>query len=76
MKMKHNIGAVDRTTRILIGAITGIVSLLTLTNVVSLPAVVSPVFGVIALVMLGTSVMGSCPLYTLFGINTCSASPQ
>ncbi|WP_343122486.1 DUF2892 domain-containing protein [Haloquadratum walsbyi] len=66
----------DRTARVSVGALAGLVSLATLASVVSLPAVVSPVLGIISLVMLGTSMTGFCPLYTLLGVDTCSASPQ
>jgi hypothetical protein len=31
-------------------------------------------WGLIGLVPLATGLLGSCPLYTLFGVSTCSAS--
>ena len=31
-------------------------------------------FGLIGLVPLGTALLNWCPLYTLFGFNTCSVS--
>lgn len=76
MNMEHNIGSMDRTTRILFGAVTGLLSLAILASVISLPTVVSPLLGVVSFIMMGTSVTGFCPLYTLLGVDTCSASPQ
>ncbi len=57
----HNEGAVDRTLRVLVGL-----------------AAISLVFvgpqtplGWIGVVPLATGLLGSCPLYTLFGWSTC-----
>jgi hypothetical protein len=74
--MKQNIGSLDGTVRILIGAVAGLLSLAILASAVSLPAIVSPVLGVVSVIMLGTGLIGSCPLYTLLGLDTCSVSPQ
>ena len=74
--MKQNIGSLDGTVRILIGAVAGLLSLAILASAVSLPAIVSPVLGVVSVIMLGPGLIGSCPLYTLLGLDTCSVSPQ
>ena len=59
-------GAADRITRLIIAAI---IALLYFTNTIS------GTFGIIllalAFVFVLTSFMGFCPLYSLFGINTC-----
>jgi hypothetical protein len=64
--MKKNMGNIDRGVRILIALV---VTVLFVTNVIS---------GVLAYVLLGlsgvfvlTSLLGFCPLYTLFGLSTC-----
>lgn len=59
--MKKNEGALDRIIRVLIGV--GLLSL-----VVTGP---QTIWGLIGLVPLLTGVVGFCPLYTLFGFNTC-----
>jgi hypothetical protein len=30
-------------------------------------------FGLVGLVLIATGLLGSCPIYTLFGVRTCSA---
>ncbi|WP_181687213.1 YgaP family membrane protein [Halorhabdus salina] len=70
--MEKNVGGTDRQIRTLLGGLAGAVSLAILANVISLPALLSPVFGVIALMMLGTAATGSCGMYTLVGMDTCS----
>lgn len=60
--MKANVGSLDRIARILLG-----LALLALT-------VVGPQsrWGLIGLVPLFTGLIGSCPLYTLIGLDTRS----
>jgi Protein of unknown function (DUF2892) len=69
--MKKNMGNTDRIIRIIAAAV---FILLYFTNTVS------GTFGYILLavgvVFLLTSFMGSCPLYSVFGINTCSVKKQ
>lgn len=56
-----NAGTVDRAVRVVLG-----LGLLSLT-------VVGPqtLWGLVGLVPLATGALGSCPLYSLVGINTC-----
>jgi hypothetical protein len=58
----RNEGSMDRTIRILVG-----LGLLSLT-------VVGPesMLGLIGIVPLATGIVGFCPLYRVFGIQTCS----
>ena len=61
-----NVGTVDRTIR----AIAGVVLLiLAFTSLAGLWAWVA---GIVGVVMLATAALGTCPPYTLLGINTCS----
>jgi hypothetical protein len=69
--MAQNVGAMDRQVRTAIGALAGIGSLAVLGNVVSLPSVLSPFLGVLALIMLGTAATGTCGLYSVLGVDTC-----
>lgn len=69
--MKNNMGSLDRSIRVLAaiaiailyfsGTITGTLGIVLL---------------VIAGVFLLTSLIGFCPLYTVFGMNTCSRKSQ
>jgi hypothetical protein len=65
--MKKNMGTADKAIRIVIAAI-----------VVGLfyAEVITGTLGIVLLVLSGvfvlTSLISFCPLYTLFGINTCS----
>lgn len=68
--MTPNIGSADRIFRLILGAIlllAPFVSGMALfeSNLVMIISVVA------GLVMLGTSAMRVCPLYTIFGIRTC-----
>lgn len=60
--LKKNEGTVDRLLRIALG-----LALLSL-------VVVGPktLWGLAGIVPLATGIVGSCPLYSLLGINTCS----
>ena len=59
--MKSNVGGIDRILRIVVGAV---LVLLAATGQVG-------VWGWIGLLPLATGLMGWCPPYSLFGINTC-----
>lgn len=64
--MKTNMGSADRAIRVLIAIA---VAILYFTGTIQ--GTMGVVLLVLAVVFLLTSVMGFCPLYTLFGMNTC-----
>lgn len=72
--MNNNVGSVDQTLRTGIGAVTGVTSIAILGGVGSLPTVLSPVLGVVAVMMLVTAAVGTCPVYSLLGVDSCSRS--
>jgi hypothetical protein len=65
--MKINMGGVDKIIRIVVALI---ITALYFTNIIS------GVLGIVLIVLSGvfvlTSLIGFCPLYTLFGVNTCA----
>jgi hypothetical protein len=64
--MKANMGTADKFIRVLIGILIAVLYYL---NVISgVTAIIILAFGIILLI---TSLVSFCPLYTLFGINTC-----
>jgi len=63
--MKKNMGTLDKSIRTII-ALT--VAVLYFTGVISGTAAI--ILGILAIVFLLTSFMGSCPLYMPFGIST------
>lgn len=69
--MKKNMSSADRIIRLIISSI--IVALYFLN-------IVSGTLGIVLLVLAGiftlTSLIGFCPLYTIFGISTCSEKKQ
>ncbi len=73
--MTQNVGAVDKRVRVTLGAVLGTVSLATLVGALSLPGTVALVTGIAAVMMLGTAATGTCGLYSLLGVDTCSVSP-
>ena len=60
--MKTNEGTIDRALRVAVGSL---LLALTLTHTIGM-------WGWIGVVPLLTGAIGWCPLYTVFGINTCS----
>jgi hypothetical protein len=64
--MKANMGGVDRTIRIVVAVLIAILYFTgTITGTLGLVALV------LAGVFLATSLISFCPLYSIFGINTC-----
>jgi hypothetical protein len=63
--MKKNMGRLDRIIRV---AIAVLVAVLYFTNVIS--GTWAVILGILALVFLLTSLVGTCPLYMPFGIST------
>ena len=71
--MNKNVGATDKRVRTVVGAVAGAASIATLAGAVPLPALAAPALGVVALVMLVTAAMNTCPAYSLLGVDTCPA---
>jgi hypothetical protein len=59
--MKHNIGNTDRVIRILLSVL-----------IASLVIYFKSWWGLVAIVPLATGLSLLCPVYTVFGVNTCS----
>lgn len=65
MEMKCNVGGVDRTARIVLGA------LIVLAGVVT-----GSWLGAIGLVLVGTGLASRCPLYMPFKLSTCGTATR
>lgn len=63
--MKKNIGSLDRLVRFILAAL---IAVLYFTN--SISGIAAIVLGIIAIAFVLTSMVGSCPLYSLLGIGT------
>lgn len=63
--MKKNMGTIDRTLRVLLAVAVGV---LWYTGTIS--GTVAIVLGVISIILIATSLVGSCPLYLPFGLST------
>ena len=59
--MKKNVGGIDKTARMVIGA------LLVLVGTVGIQSIALTIIG---LIVMGTGVFGFCGLYSVLGINT------
>jgi hypothetical protein len=70
--MSQNVGSTDQKLRTAAGAVTGTTSIAILAGAVSAPAALSPVLGLVAVIMLATAAVGTCPVYGLLGIDSCS----
>jgi len=66
--MKKNMGSADRIIRILLALV---VAVLFYTNVIT--GTIAYILLAIAGVFFLTSILGTCPLYSLLGIKTCSS---
>ncbi len=69
--MKNNMGLTDRVVRVIIAAIIGI---LYFSGILS--GTLGIVLMVVAAVFVLTSLLGFCPLYAPFGLNTCAFKKQ
>ena len=58
--MSCNIGKTDRVIRVILGVVIG-----------ALGIILHSWFGLIAIIPIGTAVMGFCPIYPLAKVNTC-----
>ena len=73
--MQTNVGATDKRVRTALGAVAGSGAAPTSVASERLPATAGPVLGIVALAMLGTALTGTCGLYSVLGVDTCSVSP-
>jgi hypothetical protein len=64
--MKKNMGTIDKITRVVIAIA---ISILFATNVIS--GTLGIVLLLLSIVFVVTSMISFCPLYQLFGINSC-----
>jgi len=64
--MKKNVGSIDKIIRLII-AIAAIYA--AYTGMVASPW--NYALYVVAVIMVATSLMGSCPIFSVFGINSC-----
>lgn len=69
--MKKNMGIVDRVARFIAAVI---IVILYFGNV--LTGAIGVILMVLAAVFLVTSLIGHCPLYTVFGFDTCSSKKK
>lgn len=65
--MQKNVGNLDKIIRVVIG--------LALISSFFILESNMRYFGLIGIIPLATAALGSCPLYTLFGIKTCPMAP-
>ncbi|MDX5332554.1 MAG: DUF2892 domain-containing protein [Gammaproteobacteria bacterium] len=63
--MTINMGSIDRIIR-------GIVGIVLLALIVVFPEATWRWWGLIGIVPLATAIIGWCPAYTIFGMNTCA----
>ncbi|MEL6588520.1 MAG: DUF2892 domain-containing protein [Bacteroidota bacterium] len=69
--MTKNMGNVDRILRVLIAIA---VVVLYMTNLIS--GTLALILGAVAGIFILTSLVGTCPLYRLFGISSCKVPEQ
>ena len=65
--MKKNMGIVDRSLRIILAIVIAV-----LIYMGTISGTLAVVLGIFAGIFLLTSLIGFCPLYTIFSLSTCS----
>lgn len=68
-----NISSTDQKLRVAGGAAAGALSIAVLGGA-PFPPILSPVLGVIALIMIATATVGTCPIYSALGVSSRSRS--
>ena len=72
--MEENVGETDKVLRIALGAVSGLISLGILIDLIpeSIPApiIASPILGLVAIALLATAFTNKCGLYSALGINS------
>ena len=66
--MKNNVGKIDKIVRIIIGLLAGYFAYTGYSPFAG--AIGNYIVWGVAAIMLGTTALGSCPLYSIFGINS------
>ncbi len=66
--MKKNMGNIDKAIRLLVAAVA---IYLLVSGTVSLSSVLGIVLAVVGGIFVLTSVIGTCPLYSIVGLSTC-----
>lgn len=69
--MKKNIGNTDKLIRLMLALL---VAVLYFTGMIS--GTLAVILGVIAVILVTTSMVRFCGLYTLLGISTCKTKPE
>ena len=73
--MKQNVGSTDKLVRYVIGVVAIVLAIMPFVNeswgFLGGATVTAIVFGIIAVIAIGTALTGFCALYSLFGISTC-----
>jgi hypothetical protein len=70
--MDRNVGSADQMLRTVAGAVAGVASIVILAGIDTVPAVLSPVLGIMAIIMFATAAVGTCPMYSMLGVDSCS----
>ena len=75
--MEENVGEFDSQVRLVLGAFSGALALVLLgqgldlvSGLLPLPVTASPILGVVALALLGTSYTRECPVCAAAGVDT------
>lgn len=69
--MSCNVGGIERPIRIVVGVLA-----LGIGAFAGLPVAATAVAFVVGTIALVTGAIGFCPVWTLFGINTCPTTPS
>ncbi len=70
--MKKNVGQTDKIVRYILAPLLVVGGILIFSNITWLAIVMF----LLALILVVTSIVGLCPLYMLFGINTCKINTE
>ena len=69
--LEKNMGNIDRAIRIIVG-----IAALVAFFMMPTGAVLHWIFLAVGVIFIGTSLVSSCPIYTIFGLRTCPPETQ
>jgi len=71
--METNIGATDRSVRLVVGGALAVLGLAAVASVVAVGSTVGTLALLAGVILVGTALLRTCPIYRILGMSTCPA---
>lgn len=73
MGIETNIGATDRSVRLVVGAALALLGLAGFASLVAVGPTVGTLAVLAGVILVGTALIRTCPIYRILGMDTCPA---